>query len=158
MEVNDFKIKLDTYEHGNNILKGRTLTLQEYALLRDVPYQEIIEEFSEKNSRTPYRKAIYLKEFRKVFVYGEKPKYNYLEAQIFILNLKSINPNKDYSVAEEDGILGYWINKKEYAELTRINLSKVTKQIQNKTLEFEQIIRTSDKEYQFFIQIKLCKY
>lgn len=152
--MKDFKIKLDTYEHENNILKGKTLTLQEYALLRDTPYQEVVEEFSEKNSRTPYRKAIYLKELRKIFVYGEKPKYNYLEAQIFRLNLMLINPKKNYDITQEDGMSGYWINKKEYAELTRTVLSTVTKQIQSKTLEFGQIVKKPEKEYQFFIPIE----
>lgn len=154
-ELGNFKIKLNTYIHDDKELKGIFLTQNEYALLTNKPYQTIVEECNNYNNRKLFRKAIYLKEKKRIFVYGEKPLYRTIDAKVFRLELK-LNKSKvdvdSYPIITHPTykIQGYWINKKEYAQLTNQSISIVTTRTQNNNIEFGQIYK-KDKEYQFFI-------
>ena len=151
----DYRIKLQNHDYNGQKLKGIFLDLKEYALLTGKPYQAVVEECNNSNNRKLFRKSIYLKKEKKIFLYGRKPLYTAVTARVFRLELQQKNPNNNYDLTECDDSIsrGYWINKKEYAELTNQTLSIVTTQTQNNRVEFGQIFKKEGGEYSFFIPI-----
>lgn len=151
-----YRFKLQEFTHKGQTLKGLFLTLKEYSLLTSKPYQTIVEECGESNNRKLFRKAIYFKDKKRIFAYGNKALYSAPEARVFRLELKDKNPKQSYEFCnhENSNSRGFWINKKEYAELTRQTLSMVTTQTQNNTLEFGQIYEKAHNEYRFFIPVE----
>lgn len=149
-----FNIKPEEIIHNNIKLKGYYFSLNEYAMLRNAPYQEINEEYSESHPRKPYRRAIYFKDFKKIFVCSEKPLYTNIDAKIFRNTLMIENPeNKTrYNLeTNEDNLTGYWINKKEYAQLTSLSVSSITQKTKKGVLEIGQQHKKTEKEDLYFI-------
>ena len=142
-----YSIKLSETEYGGQKIKGAFLTLQEYALLRNIPYQAVVEEVNETNNRKKFHKTIYHPELKSIFVYGEKPLYSYTDAILFRKELMSENPNKKYEIQihPTENIKGFWLSKKEYLLLTHQNT------IAKNKIEFGQLFEKTEKGYNFFI-------
>lgn len=95
-----YNIKLSDIEIDGNKIKGAFLTLQEYALLRNVPYQTIVEEVNSINNRRSFRKTVYYPDIKSIlFIRDNNPSdrkhKRLLYKQKRVFNLNSAN-SKSY--------------------------------------------------------------
>lgn len=157
----DFKIKKDTLELPNKkTISGYYLSNLDYAQLRNVPPQTIIEENTRKNKRIPFRRTIYVASRESVFVSTEKPLYNHIEAKLFRIELMQ-DSGKPIEIInnEEVGLRGYWVSKAQYCLLTGLSATTVSYQLSQSIVELGQFYEKSENSrYRFFIPIDQDPY